>query len=94
MILNMYFSNAFVFKNQMTMRVCQAIQSCPTVSDPKDCSLPGSSVRGILQAGMLEWVATPSSRDLPNPGIEPRSRMSPVLAGRSFTTSGTWEAPK
>ena len=32
-------------------------QSCPTPSDPMDCSLPGSSVHGILQAGVLEGVA-------------------------------------
>ena len=38
--------------------------------DPVDCSPPGSSVRGILQARMLEWVARPSSRDLSDPGIE------------------------
>ena len=38
-----------------------------------DCSLPGSSVHGILQAGVLEWVAISSSGDLPDPGIEPRS---------------------
>ena len=38
-----------------------------------DCSPPGSSVHGILQARILEWVATPSSRDLPHPGIKPRS---------------------
>ena len=31
------------------------------------------TIHGILQARILEWVATPSSRDLPNPGIEPRS---------------------
>ena len=37
-----------------------------------DCSPPGSSVHGILQARMLEWVAIPFSRDLPNAGIEPR----------------------
>ena len=37
-------------------------QSCPTLCDPMDCSLPGSSVHGILQARILEWVATPSSR--------------------------------
>ena len=36
------------------------IQSCLTLWDPMDCSLPGSSVHGILQAGMLEWVAIPS----------------------------------
>ena len=38
-----------------------------------DCSLPGSSVHGILQAKILEGVATPSPGDLPDPGIEPRS---------------------
>ena len=48
-------------------------QSCPTLCDPMDYSPPGSSVYGIFQARILEWVATPSSRDLPNPGIEPRS---------------------
>ena len=32
-------------------------QSCPTLSDPMDCSLPGSSVHGIYQARVLEWVA-------------------------------------
>ena len=31
-------------------------QSCPTLSDPMDCSLPGSSVHGIFQARVLEWV--------------------------------------
>ena len=38
-----------------------------------DCSPPGSSVHGILQARILEWVAITISRDLPNPGTEPRS---------------------
>ena len=35
---------------------------CPTLFDPMDCSLPGSSVHGILQASILERVAMPSSR--------------------------------
>ena len=35
-------------------------QSCPTLSDPMDCSLAGSSIRGIFQARVLEWVALPS----------------------------------
>ena len=35
----------------------EAAQSCPTLSDPMDCSLPGSLVHGILQARVLEWVA-------------------------------------
>ena len=38
-----------------------------------DCSPRGSSVHGILQARILEWVALPSSRGLPNPGTEPTS---------------------
>ena len=37
------------------------------------CSPPGSSVRGILQARILEWLPFPSPEDLPNPGIEPGS---------------------
>ena len=32
-------------------------QSCPTLSDPMDCSLPGSSIRGIFQSRVLEWGA-------------------------------------
>ena len=35
----------------------EVAQSCPTLSDPMDCSLPGSSVHGIFQARVLEWVA-------------------------------------
>ena len=35
-------------------------QSCPTLCDPMDCNPPGSSIHGILQARMLEWVAIPS----------------------------------
>ena len=35
----------------------EVAQSCPTLCDPMDCRLPGSSVRGILQARVLEWVA-------------------------------------
>ena len=55
--------------------------SCPTLCNPMDCSPPGSSILGILQARILAWVAMPSSRG--NPGIEP---VSPALAGRFFTT--------
>ena len=37
-------------------------QSCPALFNPVDCSLPGSSVHGILQARILEWVAIPFFR--------------------------------
>ena len=53
-------------------------QSCPIVCDPMDCSLPGSSVHGISQTRMLEWVAIFSPGYLPNPGIE---LISSALAG-------------
>ena len=48
---------------------------------PMDCSPPGSSVHGVLQAIILEWVATSPSGNLSNPRIEP---VSPALAGRFF----------
>ena len=60
--------------------------------DPMDGSSPGSSVYGILQAGILEWVAKPNLQDLPDPGIEPTSLMSPVLACGFFTTRITRQA--
>ena len=40
----------------------EVAQSCPTLSDPMDCSLPGSTVPGIFQATVLEWVASAFSR--------------------------------
>jgi len=46
-----------------------------------DCSSPGSSVLGILQARILEWMPFPSPGDLSNPGIEPGS---PALQADSF----------
>ena len=42
----------------------EAAQSCPTLSDPMDCSLPGSSVHGIFQARVLEWGAIDSEEEL------------------------------
>ena len=48
-------------------------QSCLTLCDPMDCSPPGSSVHGILQVRILEWVAMPFSRGSSLPGIESRS---------------------
>ena len=58
-------------------------------SHPMDCSMPGSSVLGISQAGILE-LPFPSPGDLPDPGMEPTSLMFPALAGRFFTS----EPPK
>ena len=57
-------------------------KSCLTLWNFMDYSLPVSSVHGISQARILEWVAISCSRDLPDPGIE---AASPALSGRFFT---------
>ena len=56
-------------------------QSCPTLCEPIDCNPPGSSIHGILQARILEWVAIPSLGDFPDPGME---HSSPGLQGDSL----------
>ena len=56
---------------------------CPTLFDPMDCSPPGSSVHGILQARILQWVSISFSRGIPDPGIK---LGSPALADGFFTT--------
>ena len=61
---------------------CVCAQSCSTLCNPLDCGLPSSSVHGISQAGILEWVAISSPRNLSNPGIKPASPVPPALAGR------------
>ena len=56
-------SSTTVFAPLQQMAVCaESLQSCPALCDPMDCSPLGSSVHGILQARILEWVACPSSR--------------------------------
>ena len=56
------------------MRVCSVAQSCMTLCDAMDCSPPGSSVHGIPQARILEWVAISSSRG--SSGPRDRTRIS------------------
>ena len=48
--------------SQYACKHAQLLQSCPTLCDPMDCSPPGSSVHGILQARIPEWVTIPFSR--------------------------------
>ena len=47
----------FLLQGMKVKSQSEVAQSCPTLSDPKDCSLPGSPVHGIFQAGVLEWGA-------------------------------------
>ena len=58
-----------------------------------DLSLPDTSVHGILQARILEWVAMPSPWHVPNPGINPAFLTSSALASRFFTTGATFYFP-
>ena len=50
------------FREHTATATAKSLQSGPTLCDPMDYSLPGSSVHGILQARILKWVAVPSSR--------------------------------
>ena len=59
-------------------------QLCPTLCDPMDCSSPGSSVRGIFQARILEWVAISCSRESSLLSDQTMSLASPALAGGFF----------
>ena len=63
------FLDIFISYNIRELYICacaKSLQSCLTLCDPTDCSPPGSSVHGLLQARILEWVAIPfSSRSFP-----------------------------
>ena len=73
---HLYFCVLHIYKKVVWSKLqCKAYkhQSCPTLCNPTDCGLPGSSVHGILQATILEWVAIPLSRGSSRPGTEPGS---------------------
>ena len=61
-------------------------QLCLNLCDPLDCDLPGSSVHGILQARILEWVAISYSRR----SSQPRDQTQICIAGKFFTIWATW----
>ena len=67
----------------------EVAQSCPTLCDPVDCSPPGFSVHGILQARILEWVAISFSRESSRP--RDRTQVS-CIGGRRFNLWATREA--
>ena len=64
------------------------IHLCLTLCDPVDYNPPGSSVHGVSQARILEWVAFPSPGDLSDPGIEPASAVWQILYCLSHP--GSW----
>ena len=70
----------------------KSLLSCLTLCNPMDCSPPVSSIHGIVQARILEWVAMPYARRSSDSGIKPASLMFSELGGGFFTTSATLEA--
>ena len=86
-----YWSNIIYLNHFQKFLTCffKYIQSYPILCDPMDCSLPGSSVHVILQAGILEWVATFFSRG--SSWSRDQTWVS-CLAGRFFTIWTTREA--
>ena len=67
--------------------------SCGLFVTPWDCSPQDSSVHGILQARLLEWVAFPPPKEFPGSGIEPISPASPVLASKCLTPEPPGDYP-
>ena len=77
------------FKREMKVKV--NVKSCPTLCNPMDCSLSGSSVHGIFQARVLEWFAISFSRGSSQP--RNRTQVSPI-AGRCFYCLSHQESPE
>ena len=78
---------------RILLPACSSLQPCPTLCDPMNCSLPGSSVHGILQARILEWVAMSFSRWSSWPRDWPSVFCLLHWQVGSLTTSATWNAP-
>ena len=74
-------SQDFAFKLKHYHHCVLVAQLCPTLCNPMDCTLPGSSVHGILQERYWSGLSFPSPVDLPDPRIKPRS---PALQASSL----------
>ena len=79
----------FFYYNEPTLKWSEVAQSCATLCNPMDCSLPGSSIQAILQARVLEWVAISFSREASQPGDW---TWVSHISGRCFTLWATREA--
>ena len=72
------------FRHTAATVAAKSLQSCPTLSDPMDCSLQGSSVHGIFQVRVLEWIAISFSRG--SSRSRARTQVS-CIAGRLYHLS-------
>ena len=87
-----YISILWYLKHCIKAFLAKSFQSCPTLCDLMDYGPPGSSVHGILQARIQEWLPCHPLGDLPDPGVELKSPVFLALAGGFFTTITTREA--
>ena len=72
----------------------EVAQLCPTLSDPVDCSLPGSPVPGILQARVLEWGAIAFSSIYPERTIIQEDTYTSMFTVALFTIARIWKQRK
>ena len=72
----------------------EVTQSCPTLSDPMDCSLPGSSIHGIFQARVLEWGAIALFRQTKGAGSLQKTNPESQREGVRSGVREEWEARK
>ena len=98
-IYHIFFFIVFIALHENVIKVhwicvvlCSVAQSCLTLCDPVDCSPPGSSVRGVLPARILEWVAMISSRGSSQPRDWTCITCVSCTVVRFFTHWATWEA--
>ena len=94
--LETHFLTSVLFPPTVQEALCRhakSLQSCLILWDPMDCGPPGSSVHGILQVWILEWVAMPSSRGSSQLTNQTQVSYVSCIAGRFFTTSAL-EAPQ
>ena len=73
--------------------MCSGVQSCLTLCDPMDIDLQAPLSMELSRQEYCSGLPFASPGNLPDPGMEPMSLVSPTLAGGFFTTSFTWEAP-
>ena len=87
-------SREYLLGIRCCLNVCSVTQLCLTLCDPLDCSPPGSSVHGILQARILEWVAISSSRGSSWPRDWTHISYVSCTGRWILYHYATWEAPK
>ena len=90
-ILHLFYNTFTEHLFQPCVRV-KLLQSCLTLCDSMECSLPGSSALGILLARILGWVAMPSSKASSQPRDQTHISCGYYIAGRFFTTESPGKA--